>query len=947
MKTVLVLLAGLTAMAIAGFATAASPDPLDKLVGQPADISGSAYQYRSDRVADANPPESWVGLMQYAALPFDKKMDANAAAFRKVLCSLLWEEVRQVRKVELVWPAGVKSRPAPEDLTLAVCDGNDGKAHHWWIPRTIKEVEKPVVSADGCTYTYDVPCDTWNIVVAVKGEKPAAAFAAPAVRALGPEVWQRMEVEIEWGFDDATAALPYDGRVETYDAVVGNVQALAGDSGTAVTGATAWTSARKGAGRRGVRMSLFYIGNKGKSPFGHAYADQRRVQLEDVPRSIVTVRTKSGSFSFLADDLERGPILAPEYGYFVRATFPSNVTAAPGPYPFETKATTAAEFRKELAASGRKTVRQRVRERAEPTWESAMADVFGDVSKLPPIRKASVLPVMEVEVPSERFTSQWRLAVDHILDQKKLNPPRKGPDGKWRFNDSPYGLLASETYIILRALDLMGMRKEAADGLDQWLELPIEMNVPLGPRADGKVRHQQGTLPDRPLGLYSEGRGCFANAEGPPGVGDNMDGTHGNGAGSIAFAMNEHFRLTGDMEWLKRNVARMQANAEWILRQRRWTTSLVPGGERLWNKGLQPAVQISSDKSCGSGFFMQYYVTDAMYCLAVRGLADLLALVDAKEAARMAAEGEAYRKDVAAAVERSIALSPVVQTRDGTYHSFIPFGPYVRGYASGPWSWRRGGSDFPTYDTIWTSQVISPSGILPAGDVRAQGYLDTVEDRLTLDLARKGKYTKYRGHIKTRVDKYDPEKDYYAFSGFAYLMAWETLPNIYLENDDIPQFVRSFHTWYAAGVNPQSDYTFWECPFITAGPNKVFEEAGFLVRFRNMLVMEDGNALWLARGTPRAWLEQGKKINVKNAPTHFGTLAYEIVSDVDNGKINATVEVPSRKAPKSVVLRLRHPKAAPIRSVMVNGKEWRDIDKGKEAITLKGLTGTVAVTAQY
>ena len=132
--------------------------------------------------------------------------------------------------------------------------------------------------------------------------------------------------------------------------------------------------------------------------------------------------------------------------------------------------------------------------------------------------------------------------------------------------------------------------------------------------------------------------------------------------------------------------------------------------------------------------------------------------------------------------------------------------------------------------------------------------------------------------------------------------------------------------------------------------------AGFIRNFRNLLVMEEycgeqghieQGRLWLARATPRAWLEQGKKISVKNSPTHFGTVAYEIVSDVDNGKIIATVEMPSRKAPKEVVLRFRHPKSALIKSVTVNGKPWTEFNKDKETITLKGLTGTVTVTAQY
>jgi hypothetical protein len=57
--------------------------------------------------------------------------------------------------------------------------------------------------------------------------------------------------------------------------------------------------------------------------------------------------------------------------------------------------------------------------------------------------------------------------------------------------------------------------------------------------------------------------------------------------------------------------------------------------------------------------------------------------------------------------------------------------------------------------------------------------------------------------------------------------------------------------------------------------------------------------------------------------------------------------MPARTPPKTVVLRLRHPKSAPIKSVTVNGGEWKDFHKDKETIELRGLTGTVAVTAKY
>jgi hypothetical protein len=320
-------------------------------------------------------------------------------------------------------------------------------------------------------------------------------------------------------------------------------------------------------------------------------------------------------------------------------------------------------------------------------------------------------------------------------------------------------------------------------------------------------------------------------------------------------------------------------------------------------------------------------------------MAELLATIDAAESKRMAEAAEAYRQDLVAAAERSIALTPVTQVRDGTYRSFLTFSPYVRGFASTAWGWMRchGHVGAIYWDTVQSATpLFSPSGLLPFSDPRVQGHLDVLEDRLLLE----------NGKVRARKAGFDPEKDWFANASFQYQCGLERHANLHLEADDIPCFLRSFYNQYAVDILPGNGYTFRE--HTTGGPpDKIYEESCFLERLRMMLVMEQGQSLWIARGTPRAWLEQGRKISVKNAPTHFGTLAYEIISDADNGKITATVEVPARKAPKEVVLRFRHPKAAPIKSVTVNGKEWTGFDKGKESIALKGLTGTVAVTAQY
>jgi hypothetical protein len=184
------------------------------------------------------------------------------------------------------------------------------------------------------------------------------------------------------------------------------------------------------------------------------------------------------------------------------------------------------------------------------------------------------------------------------------------------------------------------------------------------------------------------------------------------------------------------------------------------------------------------------------------------------------------------------------------------------------------------------------------------------------------------------------------FAGWQYQSGLERTANMHLAGDDIPVFLRSFLNGYAVELLPKDGYIFNEHT-VHGPPDKIFEEAAFLDRFRNLLVMEDGENLWLARGTPRAWLEQGQKISVTNAPTHFGAIAYEINSDVDHGKITATINIPSRTPAKEVWLRLRHPKSAPIKSVTVNGKDWKDFDSTKEVVKLHDLKGSVNIDIIY
>jgi len=1063
------------------------------------DIAPSAYQYRSDRKPAANPPESWIAVKHAAHFPLNQPIDPANPEVKRVLVGLLWEEIRPIQTLQLSWEASTHSRPPENRLSICALVRRNASSSWWNNLDPVVEPVTPTVSQDRLTYTYSLGENACGLVVMVDGQAPASTFAVPEVQVLTPDRWKKMDVEVEWGFDAATARKDFSGHLDAYDGRVNDLTAL---DGSATAGPAAWSSPLKATGRRGVKFSLLYAG---------VAKWHRRLSFttrdEEVARTIVTVWTKSGSFSFLAADLENGPIYAPEYGFFVRRTsrlspeeeaaplhvtpslmttpmnsiagtpdlkgwgsddtpwFGRNVTdheIAPlgihipagavamhpgstrdvavewrstvsqqvrvagslthaqagstgidwwiaqdsnggrkilgqgsttgsGRYAFDrpaqvkkgdrllliigpkgdhrcdttivnfhvlgdrqqfslgqdakgapqlsnplpgtegsqwrfcselpmfraaeepsepplnlaSDARSGTEFEAELKSRHLTTIREMARDHPEQTWRGAVVAMRG--TDLPPVpaTPAGAEPTMEVDVPSQELNAQWKLGVWHLIRHCAVNPKT----GKKWFNDFPYGILAAETYLVLSVLDQMGAHEAAADGFDQWLSLPLDR--------------------EHPVGLFSDGRGAMTFAEGPPGFGGNMDGIHAFGPGSIGWALTQHYAMTGDKAWLRRNESRLLANAEWMLRQRQVIRDSVPGGDQLWGNGLQPALQVTPDSG---GLWMQFYECEAYYCTSVLRLAETLKAVDPSAAAKLGREAEAYRQDLRATVDRSITLSPVVPVRDGTYHSVVPFACYVRGMATNAWGWQREGSGNhvgPMYwDTVQNAAaLISPAEILSPSDPRVQGFLDVLEDRYLLE----NPYVNGRNWFE---------------AGWQYQGGLERTANMHLAADDIPVFLRTFFNDYAIDILPKDGYVFNEHA-VHGPPDKIFEEAAFLERFRNLLVMEDGNHLWLARGTPRAWLEQGKRIIVGNAPTSFGNIWYEIDSDASDGTILAKVVPPERSPTTRIWLRLRHPTGKRIRSVFVNGKPWKDFDSTLEVIKLPRFGGKMWIDAHY
>jgi hypothetical protein len=423
-------------------------------------------------------------------------------------------------------------------------------------------------------------------------------------------------------------------------------------------------------------------------------------------------------------------------------------------------------------------------------------------------------------------------------------------------------------------------------------------------------------------------------------MGYSHEGTHCS-TGRLMFSMMERFFLTGDKEWFQRNRARLQAAADWIIRERNAYMQDIPNRQDLQVVGLMPPCMMG-DYALPACDWHWYYFDNAFALQGLSRFADVMMEFDPPAGRKYRAEAEAFRADIRRAVERDVTLAPVRLARDGTYRSYFPWKAYGRGLMNTELGAPQYGGGRPMDLMLGALPLASPASVLEANDGRMVDTLDVLEES---GASANG----VRELEEARKKMGLPTADAWFWMTYVDLPKWSFNANIYLREDDVPNFLRFWMNESVSMVGANGKlWEHWRPDQYTTCDDPDNGTSGwFLENFRNLLVMEDGRNLWLARATPRAWLESGKKISVKNAPTHFGPVDYEIVSDVDHGQITATVKLPARRSAKAVWLRLRHPKSAPIQSVMVNGKDWRDFDPTKEVVKLHDQKDSVTVEINY
>jgi len=161
----------------------------------------------------------------------------------------------------------------------------------------------------------------------------------------------------------------------------------------------------------------------------------------------------------------------------------------------------------------------------------------------------------------------------------------------------------------------------------------------------------------------------------------------------------------------------------------------------------------------------------------------------------------------------------------------------------------------------------------------------------------------------------------------------------YLYRDDPKAVIRAFYSQMACAfshtVFEPVEHRWMHGQYF--GPPST--DGSWFELFRDLLVREaDDQTLIIGQATPRKWLEDGKEIEVSQAPTYFGNVSFHIQSRSESGTITASVDLAQPSVPPVLLVRLRHPEGKIIRTVTVNGQSWQDFDVGKEWVKIKEPT---------
>lgn len=562
-----------------------------------------------------------------------------------------------------------------------------------------------------------------------------------------------------------------------------------------------------------------------------------------------------------------------DYGAKVAESFVEK--RAGKPHKDNLKARKVASWRFKLAPGAERSVYAKLPyldgyERAE---ESTAEEFDMRLAEVSAFWKSFLNKGIRITVPEERVNDACRAWLAYtFLNVDKIGDMYEPHDGSG-FYECILGIMAAK---FCNALGLMGYPDEAQKYLDSL-----------------------GTLIS-PEGQFKVGFGSVDT-------------------GVLLLAMAHHARLSGDEAWLRRAAPRMLKMCEWIIAQRKEAKAQQESGSLCY--GL-----IKSNLGVDNAGAYYSYVTDAALCVGMEAAARALrALGMTRDAARIEAEGLAYRRDIVQSMDRAVIqqdglrILPVMPDT----HKYLKRAAYKAHTDAPPGQGYTGHGYYSLF-----SCILLETKFLPADDGRFRLITELLERRkgLLMSMCAFGPeggidHAFTYGYWMNCLERNRVEPVLHGFYGsLAYGMSRDTWAGVELTN---------MHT----GANAAT------LPHLRSGVQQ-------MRLLRNMLLREQGNELILAQAVPQHWLHHGKQVRVENAPTLFGKAGYAIDSHVGEGRIRVAIDAPTgRNRPDALKLYLRHPGRKAIKGVNLNGAPVNTFSD--DNVTLKCLEGPAVVDVDY
>ena len=368
----------------------------------------------------------------------------------------------------------------------------------------------------------------------------------------------------------------------------------------------------------------------------------------------------------------------------------------------------------------------------------------------------------------------------------------------------------------------------------------------------------------------------------------------------MLYAVAQHFLLTHDREMLDRVLPQSLKALDWCMQQLKDADSRQGPARGL----------VTGPLNDGTGEGVWAFNQAYMYA-GLKLFGQALAEIGHPRAAEVSNAARAIHKAVENGFGAASARSPLVQLRDHTWIPYVPGEATSSGRLLDQW--------YPADVDTGPVHLVRLNALSPQGDL-ADFLLSDHEDNLFLN-----------------------------GWGIADEPVYHQQSTAYLLRDDPKAAIRAFYSYMASAfshsVFEPVEHRWSQGQFF--GPPST--SGAWFELYRQMLIREmDDQSLLLAQATPRKWLEHGKKIEIKQAPTYFDNISLTIESRAGSGEILANIALHGRRRPRTLILRLRHPNEKQMRAVIVNGIKWKDFDPQREWVRIENPVGEkYTVIASY